>query len=337
MSGPKVEALALSASVAAFIGLLGVLMVTALARRRVDVAAVAAPVVVVVAVAGGVYAGARLMLLGEREARLVLLLLGAAVPVAALFGVLIARRIRATERTNATEIAARQRDAQVEKSRRELVAWVSHDLRTPLAGLRAMTEALEDGIADDPPRYHRQMRAEVERMSSMVDDLLALSRIHSGALRLTIETASLADLVSDTLASASALAHRRRVRLSGHAQGSVSVPADAREMSRVLANLVTNAVRHTPPDGSVAVEATTVPDAAVVSVTDSCGGIPDGDLERVFDPGWRAASARTPGEDGGAGLGLAIVRGVVEAHGGRVDVRNVDGGCRFEVRLPLPA
>jgi len=232
---------------------------------------------------------------------------------------------------------SREREQALERSRRELVAWVSHDLRTPLAGLRAMAEALEDGVAADPARYHVQMRQAVERLTGMVGDLFELSRIHAGALRLSLQQVWLADLVDDAVAGAHPLAQARRVRLAADIHAPLAVQADAREMSRALTNLVVNAIRHTPGDGTVRVEAGQHDGYAVLTVTDACGGIPEEHLARVFDVAWRGSDARTPDPYAGAGLGLAIVRGIVEAHSGDVDVRNISGGCRFEVRLPAPA
>ncbi|HUK68425.1 MAG TPA: HAMP domain-containing sensor histidine kinase [Streptosporangiaceae bacterium] len=232
---------------------------------------------------------------------------------------------------------SRDRERALERSRRELVAWVSHDLRTPLAGLRAMAEALEDGVAADPARYYVQMRQAVERLSGMVGDLFELSRIHAGALRLSLQQVWLADLVDDAVAGAHPLAQARRVRLAADIYAPMAVRADAREMSRALTNLVVNAIRHTPSDGTVRVAAGQHAGYAVLTVTDACGGIPEAHLSRVFDVAWRGSDARTPDLYAGAGLGLAIVRGIVEAHSGKVDVRNITGGCRFEVRLPVPA
>ncbi|MFJ9575524.1 sensor histidine kinase [Streptomyces sp. NPDC101191] len=233
--------------------------------------------------------------------------------------------------TSAKLDASRGRERALEASRRELVAWISHDLRTPLAGLRAMAEALEDGMAADPARYHRQMRTEVERLTAMVTDLFELSRIHAGALTLSPSRMSVYDLVGDALSGADALAREQGVRLVGEGVEAVPVEVDGKEMTRVLANLLVNAIRHTPADGTVAVAARRLDDAVVLSVTDGCGGIPDEDLPRVFDTGWRGSDARTPP---GAGLGLAIVRGIVEAHAGSTRVHNVPGGCRFDVTLP---
>ena len=234
--------------------------------------------------------------------------------------------------TSAKLAESRDRERALESSRRELVAWISHDLRTPLAGLRAMSEALEDGVAADPDRYLRQIRTEVERLNDMVGDLFELSRIHAGSLALTRSRMSLYDLIGDALAGADPLAREHGVRLVGDRIEPVPVEVDGKEMSRVLGNLLVNAIRRTPADGTVAIAAERTADGVVLSVTDGCGGIPEDDLPRVFDTGWRGTHARTP--PAGAGLGLAIVRGIVEAHQGRAAVRNVSGGCRFEVTLP---
>ncbi|MEV5934145.1 HAMP domain-containing sensor histidine kinase [Streptomyces sp. NPDC093250] len=239
---------------------------------------------------------------------------------------------RELEATSARLAESRDRERALESSRRELVAWISHDLRTPLAGLRAMAEALEDGVAAEPDRYLRQIRTEVERLNDMVGDLFELSRIHAGTLTLSPSRISLYDLVGDALAGADPLAREHGVRLVGDRVEPVPVEVDGREMSRVLGNLLVNAIRRTPSDGTVAVAARRSAESVVLSVTDGCGGIPEEDLPRVFDTGWRGTHARTP--PAGAGLGLAIVRGIVEAHRGSTTVSNVTGGCRFEVTLP---
>lgn len=233
---------------------------------------------------------------------------------------------------------SREREQRLETSRRELVAWVSHDLRSPLAGLRAMTEALEDGMAEDPARYHRQMRSEVDRMVRMVDDLFELSRIEAGVLQLSLQEVALGDLVSEAIAGASPVAEAAGVRLGGMVEDGVVVNADPAGLSRVVANLVMNAIRHTPADGVVSIQGRLVEDAIELSVSDGCGGIPEADLPRVFDLAWRGSAARTPQvgqvHGSGAGLGLAIVKGIVEAHHGAVQVMNEAPGCRFLVRLP---
>jgi signal transduction histidine kinase len=233
---------------------------------------------------------------------------------------------------------ARSRERALEASRRELVAWVSHDLRTPLAGLRAMAEALEDQVVLDPrevSQYHTQIRREVDRLTLMIDDLFELSRIHAGALRLSRRMVGLEDLVAEVVASAEPVARSKGVRLSGAAVRGMPVFIDSAEMGRALRNLVTNAIRHTPSDGVVDVLAEMQGGMACVSVSDACGGIPPEDLPRVFDVAFRGESARTPGPQEGAGLGLSIARGIVEAHSGQIAVRNAGPGCQFLVRLPL--
>ena len=244
------------------------------------------------------------------------------------------------ERTAARLAEAQERSAASERSRRELVAWVSHDLRTPLAGIRAMVEALEDGVVDDPAtvaRYHRTMRHEADRLAGLVDDLFELSRIHAGALTLDLEHVSLDELVSDAVAGASIAARAKGVVLRGDVpRPAPVVELSTPEMARVVRNLLDNAIRHTPPGGVIVVDARLddAGSAAEVSVRDGCGGIPEADLSQVFETAYRGDAARTPG-DGGAGLGLAVARGLVEAHKGQITVRNEGAGCRFTVRVPL--
>lgn len=242
---------------------------------------------------------------------------------------------------------ARARERQLEDARRELVSWVSHDLRTPLAGLRAMAEALEDGLAPDPARYHRRIRADVDKLAAMVDDLFELSRIHAGVLTLATEPVCVGDLVSEALAVADPMARAHGVHLGGHVDDDIEVTADPGRLSRVLSNLLMNAIRHTPADGTVEIRGRVVDTGVELSVNDGCGGIDPTEMARVFDLAWQGSPARTPA-DGlgagtagptvgqGAGLGLAIVKGIVEAHRGTVWVENPTGaaGCSFRVLLP---
>ena len=233
---------------------------------------------------------------------------------------------------------ARAREQALEASRRELVAWVSHDLRTPLAGLRAMAEALEDEVLTDPrevSRYHSQIRQETDRLSAMIDDLFQLSKIHAGALRLSPRLVGLEDLIAEVAASTEPVARAKGVRLTGATASGMAVRIDPAEFGRAVRNLVTNAIRHTPPDGTIELVGTIKGGLACVSVSDECGGIPPADLPRVFDVAFRGESARTPDPSGGAGLGLSIARGIVEAHSGQISVRNTGPGCQFLITLPL--
>jgi signal transduction histidine kinase len=201
-----------------------------------------------------------------------------------------------------------------------------------------MVEALDDGVVgepDDVARYHQQLVNEADRLARLVDDLFELSRIEADALQLTLRPTSLDELVSDAVAAAAATAEAKGVRLAGRAQGPLAVRASGPELTRVVHNLLDNAIRHTPAGGTVEVAVGVRADGqAEVAVSDGCGGIPDTDLERVFDLAYRGDPARTP-PSGGAGLGLAIARGLVEAHDGVIAVRNEDEGCRFTVQLPL--
>lgn len=232
---------------------------------------------------------------------------------------------------------ARKRERALEASRRELVAWVSHDLRTPLAGVRAMAEALEDGVAPDPARYHRQILREVDRLSLLVDDLFELSRIQAGALRLTVAAVDLRDVGNEAMLTLASAAESRGVLLEPAAAppGPVQVEGDAAALARIVTNLLGNAVRYSEPGGRVRLEVSVRDNLAVVGVADSCGGIPVEHRARLFEPGWRGSASRTPGPDGGGGLGLAVAQGLAEAHDGTVTVDDVPGGCRFELALPL--
>ena len=234
--------------------------------------------------------------------------------------------------------AARAREQSLEASRRELVAWVSHDLRTPLAGLRAMAEALEDQVVTDPrevSRYHTQIRVETDRLARMIDDLFQLSKIHAGALRLSPRLVGLEDLIAEVAASTEPVARAKGVRLTGAAASGMAVLIDPAEFGRAVRNLVTNAIRHTPPNGTIELVGAVQAGQACVSVSDACGGIPADDLPRVFEVAFRGESARTPDPTGGAGLGLSIAQGIVEAHSGKISVRNTGPGCQFLISLPL--
>ncbi|WP_404386484.1 HAMP domain-containing histidine kinase [Knoellia locipacati] len=338
MSGLSLDAVGLAAGVTFVLGIVGAAVVLAAARRRVVVAAAGAPLVVVLSLAAGVWASSRAMFLDPGDSTTMLLVLAAAVPVALGVGLVIAVRVHSLNRAAARSEMERLREQEVEAQRRELVTWVSHDLRTPLAGMRAIAEALEDGLVADPTAYLHRLRADIDRMDAMVDDLLALSRLQSPELRLRRDAVSLTDLVSDAVAAAQPLADEAGVTVDGVTE-SVTAVVDAREVGRAVGNLLVNAIRHTPRGGRVEVgvhgrrEPGQQSQRAVVTVADGCGGIPEDQLARVFETGWRGSDARTP-DAGGAGLGLAIVRGVADAHAGSVHVENAGPGCRFTLQLP---
>jgi signal transduction histidine kinase len=236
---------------------------------------------------------------------------------------------------------AAERERELEQARRDLVAAVSHDLRTPLASTRALIEALADGVATDQrteSRYLSSASRELEHLSRLVDDLFELARIDAGLLQLSLEEASLHDLISDTISSFQPQAEQQGVRLEGEIVGDVDpVLANPPRLQRVLHNLLSNALRHTPADGTVALRARPQGDEVRVEVSDTGEGISSEDLPRVFERSFRREQSRTRSERGdapGAGLGLAIARGIVEAHGGTMDVESDLGhGSRFRFTL----
>jgi signal transduction histidine kinase len=240
------------------------------------------------------------------------------------------------EQTRAQLEAARARERAVEQSRRELVAFMSHDLRTPLAGVRALAEALEDDVVEDVPAALHQLQMTVDRMTGLVDDLFELSRLTTDPSPRSRRLVSMVEIVDDIVSELEAAARRSGVRLVAElppAPERLAVSADGDELTRAVTNLVANGIRHTPPGGTVRLVAERQTDQRVrVAVEDGCGGIAAHDLERVFDVGWRADPDRAA--DRGAGLGLAISRGLVELHDGSIAVRNIDHGCRFDVLLP---
>lgn len=239
------------------------------------------------------------------------------------------------------EQSIRQRE-RLEASRRDLIAAVSHDLRTPLASMRAMIEALNDGVVSDPEtvsRYLRTIQAETQHLTNLIEDLFELSQIDSGALRLHLEPTSLEDLVSDALESMSAQAETKKIHLEGRVEGvPMRLPLDAPRMQRVLYNLIQNAIRHTPRDGTVTLTVRGKSDAVELTVVDTGEGIPPADLPHIFDRFYRGEPARTrdaAASGRGAGLGLAIARGIVEAHGGTIRAFSAPGnGTEFQVVLP---
>ena len=246
---------------------------------------------------------------------------------------------------------SRDHEQALEQNRRELVAFMSHDLRTPLAGLRALAEGLEDGVIEDQNAALVQMRQTVERMNGLVGDLFELSRLSAGSDRPVPAqgTLSLVELAYDVVGEAREHARRRHVDLFmdvADETDRLAVQGNGDEVARALTNVVGNVVRHTHEGGQVRVSASRAPDGrARLTVTDGCGGIKEDDLARLFEIGWRGEPERGT-RDAGAGLGLAIARGVIESHSGSIargvieshsgsiSVTNVDGGCRFDVELP---
>ena len=321
----------IAAGSAAIAGSLALVAVFVLSRRSLLWAVRLAPLVAIASMAGGVVAASWTMLLDPGQARVIALVLAVSIPIAITFGIFAGRRVADTQREAVELAAARERDKGIEDRRRELIAWLSHDVRTPLARMRALTEAQEDGLA--PPDYPTRMSREVDALTVIIDDIATLSRLHSPATELATQTVDLSDLVSDAAASNQPLADRFGIVMDTVAPGAVLVAADPAELSRAINNLIVNAIRHTRPDGFVGILVRQVEAGVEVGVQDQCGGIPEHQLDRLFEAGWRGTTARTPG-DAGAGLGLNITARVAQAHGGTVTVRNVGDGCAFTLCLP---
>ena len=234
--------------------------------------------------------------------------------------------------------AAAARQAALEQMRRDLVAWAGHDLQTPLASIRAILEAVADGVVEDPAtlqRYLQTAQRNIRDLSHLIDDLFEVAHLQAGSFRLHLETSSLNDLISDTVEGFSGEITDRGIHLEGRvATGVDPVLLDPARIGRVLGNLLANAIRHTPDGGQIAIEATGGPAEVRVSVRDNGEGIAQEDLPHVFESFYRGEKSRGRAS-GGSGLGLAIARGFVEAHGGVITAESPPGqGCTVWFTLP---
>jgi signal transduction histidine kinase len=252
--------------------------------------------------------------------------------ITAVVGVTMAWRV--ARMLAADEQSERNR---AEAARRELIAAASHDLRTPITSLRLLVEAIDDEVVSGETRreYVRRMRTHIEAVSGLIDDLFELSRIEAGDISWTLERVALGELVADTVDAMRVQADAVGVSVAVELPGELAVArANPEKVQRVLFNLIQNAIRHSPADGSVVVRATSTGEAVEVEVADSGEGIAAADRERVFEAFYRGDAARsTPG----AGLGLAVARAIVEAHGGRIWLADGDPGTRVRFSLPLAA
>ncbi len=335
--------------------------------RTLERTFVAVAVAAVVLVTGALAVAAWAMFLSSHDFDLLLVVLGFGLALGVVFAAGVARplsadlgRIRAaTERVAAGDLAARtgvdrpdevgtvavavdamaarleaaeaQRE-RAEVARREFFAAVGHDLRTPLAALRAAVEALQDGVAPDPDRYLAAMHHDLDALGALVDDLFLLARLEAGSFEYEATEVDLAELADGALEALAPVARRRDVNLRLVTAGSVPVVGGPEALGRVIRNLVDNALRHAPPRTDVVVQVGNGA-AASLAVLDDGPGFPPELVEDAFDTFVRDDPARARAT-GGAGLGLAIARGVVEAHGGHIWAEPGPGG---KVRLTLPA
>jgi len=233
--------------------------------------------------------------------------------------------------------SADQKQRDLDNMRRDLIAWASHDLQTPLASMRAILEAITDGVVDDPDtvkRYLSTAQRDVRNLSGLIDDLFQMAQLDAGGFPLNRAQASLSDLVSDTLESFTELAKQQDITLEGNVDPDVDpVNMDTQAIGRVLNNLISNALRHTAR-GRVSVWVRRSNQGAEVTVSDTGEGIRAEDLQHIFERFYRGEKSRNRGT-GGAGLGLAIARGIVRAHGGDIKVESETGkGTQFTFHIP---
>jgi signal transduction histidine kinase len=366
--------LALSGSFSLAVGLGGIALAPRMGLGTLRARLIFAHLVVLAAVYLNVVVTARLMFINEHDLGLLGLLLFFSAAIALCFAVFIAAnvveaahslagaagrmaqgdlRVR-VEPAGGSELAelaqafnvmagkleaAEAQRRELERERREMVAAVSHDLRTPLASIRAMIEAINDGVVFDPEtvqRYLHTMQTEVGHLAGLIEDLFELSRLEAGALELHTAPGSVHELLSEAIERLRPQAQARGISLDGRVSPDLPpVLVDEQRILRVVYNLLQNAIRHTPPGGSIHLAAEQLAGSIRIDVADSGEGIPPADLPRIFDRFYRGEKSRARAS-GGAGLGLAIARGLVEAHGGRIWVENrTDCGATFSFTLPV--
>jgi signal transduction histidine kinase len=221
-----------------------------------------------------------------------------------------------------------------EGARRSLIAAVSHDLRTPMTALRLLADAIDDEVVDAETRreYAARIGTHVRALGALIDDLFELTRLESGDLTWTMERVRVDALLHETIEAMRPAAEAEEVTVTAELDASIAAArANPEKLQRVLFNLIQNAIRHTPPDGSVTVRAESVGGCIEIEVADTGSGIDGEHRTRVFEPFYRADGARS---DGGAGLGLAVSRAIVEAHGGTIWLEDAPVGARVRFRLP---
>jgi signal transduction histidine kinase len=366
-----VKLTAAAGGAAAGAGFLGALLLYAARHSSIAVQSVLVALTPIGAVAAGAMAAAHLMMVAPRPIVALGVVLTSSGTVGILTSLVLGARLRTgsaqlitatrqigggdlrtrVERPPVEELAAlareleamqfrlersRARERELEGARRELVAWMSHDLRTPLARIQAIVEALADDVVAEPADVassYSQLRAEADRLGTLVNDLLELNRISAGELELELERTNLTDIVSDLVASFAVIADARGLTLNARPPSVIAeVEVSTSHLERALANLLDNALRYTEPGGVVDVQLTVADDSATIAIADSCGGM---DFDQLAQLLAEPNTAHRLGRGGRTGLGIAIAKGLVEAQGGQIAVERTDAGCRFVVTLRL--
>lgn len=234
---------------------------------------------------------------------------------------------------------AREAIERLDSSRRRFLSWISHDLRTPLTAVLALTEAAEDALIDDPVELARRVRIQSYAMSRMIDDIFDLSRLTDGSPQLRPVQVPLAELISDAVADVTQIAAARGIRIVPADVHDRIIDADPHELTRAIRNLLTNAISYAPGDSTITIGALSrLTGSVTIAVDDEGAGVDAAELDVMFDAGWRGDPARTSEpRDGGAGLGLAIVDGIAQAHGGFASAEHLPGGFRVAITVPAAA
>lgn len=325
-----VQAVLVSAAVTAAVALAGIAVFVAVSRRHPARAARIVPAVLVLSLACGVLSASRLMLFDENLRTLAFVLLAGA-PIALGSGLLLARQVQRIQDSLVREQAERDALVATEASRRETIRWLSHDLRTPLTGIRLLAESIVVGSVETAGAAER-ITAEVDRLDAMVEDLTELSRLHAPHPE-DLQLVSVADLASDAAGVIRPFVAARGQDLVVGRCDSQVVAVLPGALTRAITNLLRNAIDHTPAGGRIELTVSSEAGLTVVTVADQCGGIPEAELPQLFAPGWRGSHARP----GGMGLGLAIVAEVARLHGGTATIDNAPqrGGCQARLGLPV--
>jgi signal transduction histidine kinase len=238
------------------------------------------------------------------------------------------------------QLAEREAERDIaESARKSLIAAVSHDLRTPLTSLRLLAESIEDDMVDSDTRrrYVEQMSLHISSLSTLIDDLFELSRLEAGDIQWSVQQVALDELVEETVEAMRPHAREKHVQVEAIVGGGVApAKANPEKLQRVLFNLIQNAIRHTPADGSVTVAAESSADHVEVEVADTGVGIPPADRARAFEPFFRGGSGSARSGES-TGLGLTICRAIVEAHGGKIWFADSAGGTVVRFSLPRAA
>lgn len=322
------QAIALSVGVICLVAGIGGWAINRLSEKSPKTAVLFSPVLVVIALASGIIVGTKSMMLAD-DYRILLLIIFAGLPIAALSGMLLSKRVSAAEARVTQELRASEQALQISEANRNTITWLSHDLRTPLAGVRVLAENIATSVSSDPVQDAQRLLTQVDRLDGLIADLFALSGETQTAQKSL--TVSFTDLVSDLVSEQQLFAQQNNLGLVWEQTQEVVVLANPSLLARAVTNVLVNAIAYSKPGGEIKIAVLNSANAAELLVRDQCGGLSKAEISEMWQPGWRADAARsTPG----SGLGLAIVAHVIELHGGSVSIQNNPPGC--EVRLSIP-